>query len=56
MILAETVLKYTSSDLTKERKILQGVATRYVVIELKQGKVWNEIITANANHTYFKLY
>ena len=43
MILPESVLKYTSSDLTKERKILLSVGTLYVVIELKQGKAWNEI-------------
>ena len=43
MILAESELKYTSSDLTKERKILLGVGTLYVVIELKQGKAWIEI-------------
>ena len=40
--LPESVLKYTSSDLTKERKILLSVGTLYVVIELKQGKAWNE--------------
>ena len=51
MILAETVLKYTSSDLTKERKILLGVGTLYVVIELKQGKAWNEI-----TYSSFKLF
>ena len=39
MILPESVLKYTSSDLTKERKILLSVGTLYVVIELKQGKL-----------------
>ena len=42
MILPESVLKYTSSDLTKERKILLSVGTLYVVIELKKGKAWNE--------------
>ena len=35
-------VKDTSSDLTKERKILLSVGTLYVVIELKQGKAWNE--------------
>ena len=42
MILPESVLKYTSSDLTKERKILLSVGTLYEVIELKQGKAWND--------------
>ena len=38
LILTESVLKYTSSDLIKERKILLSVGTLYVVIELKQGE------------------
>ena len=45
MILPESVLKYTSSDLTKERKILLSVGTLYVVIELKQGKLGMKLLT-----------
>ena len=45
IILPESVLKYTSSDLIKERKILLRVGTLYVVIALKQGKAWNEKLT-----------
>ena len=44
-------VKDTSSDLTKERKILLSVRTLYVVIELKQGKAWNEI-----TYSSFKLF
>ena len=44
-------VKDTSSDLTKERKILLSVGTLYVVIELKQGKAWNE-----KTYSSFKLF
>ena len=45
LILTESVFKYTSSDLIKEKKILLSVGTLYVVIELKQGErfVWNNL-------------